>query len=201
MSAITRTKENGVDEVTDHKDEVEFLANTSVCLRDLRVVVAAHPADGCDRDRCHLADHRVESERGHCSPRYTLQPHCCSKELCWDSPTQGTACDEEDYDKCQQQYCIRVSTKCLLPKLKSHVKTTKAQCALVLLESVGYILIIAALMIKVTQRKRHPKICSGRRPSESMVIMQIEVPTKAMIALTAWKSKERLVEMPICAKI
>ena len=60
---------------------------------------------------------------------------------------------------------------------------------------------IAALMIKVTQRKRHPKICSGLRPSESMVIMQIEVPTNAMIALTAWNSRERLVDIPICAKI
>jgi hypothetical protein len=60
---------------------------------------------------------------------------------------------------------------------------------------------IAALMMKVTQRKRHPKICSGRRPSESIVMMQMEVPTKAMIALTAWKSKERLVEIPIWAKI
>jgi hypothetical protein len=62
-------------------------------------------------------------------------------------------------------------------------------------------LMIAALMMKVIQRKRHPKICRGRRPSESIVMMQIEVPTKAMIALTAWKSKERLVEIPIWAKI
>ena len=60
---------------------------------------------------------------------------------------------------------------------------------------------IAAFMMNVTQRKRQPKICSGRRPSESMVIMQIEVPTKAIIALTAWKSRERLVEIPICEKI
>ena len=95
----------------------------------------------------------------------------------------------------------RYNTKLHLPRLKSHVNTTKAQCALVLLESVGYTLMIAAFMIKVTQRKRHPKICSGRRPSESMVIMQIEVPTNAIIALTAWNSKERLVDIPICAKI
>jgi hypothetical protein len=34
-----------------------------------------------------------------------------------------------------------------------------------------------------------------------MVIIQIDVPTKAMIALTAWNSSERLVVMPIWAKI
>jgi len=34
-----------------------------------------------------------------------------------------------------------------------------------------------------------------------MVMMQMEVPTNAMIAFTAWKSNDRLVEMPICAKI
>ena len=95
----------------------------------------------------------------------------------------------------------RESVQHVLPKLKSHVNTTKAQCALALSESAGYILMIAALMINVMQRKRHPKICSGRRPRESMVMMQIEVPTKAITALTAWKSKERLVEMPNCANI
>jgi hypothetical protein len=62
-------------------------------------------------------------------------------------------------------------------------------------------LMIAAFMMKVTHKNRHPKICSGRRPSESIVIMQIEVPTNAIIALTAWKSKERLVDIPIWAKI
>jgi len=95
----------------------------------------------------------------------------------------------------------RRSDQLILPKLKSHVNTTNAQCALVLLESVGYTLIIAALIMKVTQRNRHPKICSGRRPSESMVMMQIEVPTKAMMALTAWNNNERLVDIPICEKI
>lgn len=62
-------------------------------------------------------------------------------------------------------------------------------------------MMIAAFMIKVTHKNRHPKICSGRRPRESIVKMQIEVPTNAMIALTAWKSNERLVDMPIWLKI
>jgi hypothetical protein len=60
-------EENSVEEVTDHEDEVEFLADLSVCSQELRDCASTHPADRCDRDWGHLADHRVESERGHCS--------------------------------------------------------------------------------------------------------------------------------------
>jgi hypothetical protein len=61
-------EEYSVEEITDHEDKVEFLANVSVCSRDPWDCVATYPANRCDRNRGNLADHRVESERGHCSP-------------------------------------------------------------------------------------------------------------------------------------
>lgn len=61
-------EEDSVEEVTDHEDEVEFLVDVSTCAQDLGDCVATHPADRCDCDGGHLADHRVEGKRGHCSP-------------------------------------------------------------------------------------------------------------------------------------
>jgi hypothetical protein len=60
---------------------------------------------------------------------------------------------------------------------------------------------IAALIINVRHKNKHPKICNGLLPSESIVKMQMVVPTNAIIAFTAWNSSDLLVEMPICAKI
>ena len=86
-------------------------------------------------------------------------------------------------------------------KLNAHVMTTNAQCAPVLWEVVGKTLMMAALIMKVAQRKRHPYISSGRRPMESIVRMQTEVPAKATIALTACRRSVKPVEIPIWAKI
>ena len=51
---------------------------------------------------------------------------------------------------CETHHCKRS------PKLNSQVSTTKAQCAAELSESVGKTLIIAALMMNVTHKIRHP---------------------------------------------
>lgn len=82
-------------------------------------------------------------------------------------------------------------------KLNSHVNTTNAQWAPVLLEFVGNTLMMAALIIKVAHKNKQPCISSGLRPILSMVRMQTAVPRKAIIALTAWKSSVIPVEMPI----
>jgi hypothetical protein len=86
-------------------------------------------------------------------------------------------------------------------KLNIQVSTMKAQCAPVDDAEAGNTLMIAALIMKVTQRKRQPYISRGRRPKRSIVRMQTEVPRNANIAFTARKSRDRPVEMPICAKI
>ena len=73
-----RPEEERVDQIADDEDDVEF------------------PADGRNGDGCHLADHRVEGEGGHGTPRHALGPHCGAEEFGGDGPRQGATGDEED---------------------------------------------------------------------------------------------------------
>jgi hypothetical protein len=83
-------EENGVEEVADYEDEVEFLAsvsaNSHMILERFDREMATYPADRSDGNWSHLADHRVESEGSHRSPRHTFQTHRRSKEFGWNCP-------------------------------------------------------------------------------------------------------------------
>src|SRR5690349_7675426 len=70
-------------------------------------------------------------------------------------------------------------------KLKTHVMTTNVQCAAVLDDEAGNTLISAQLTANVHAIRIFPPICNFRRPIESIIQMQSEVPRNEMIALQA----------------
>jgi hypothetical protein len=83
-------EEDRVEEVADDENEVEFLAsvsaNSHMILERFDRKMATYPADRSDGNWSHLADHRVESEGSHRSPRHTFQTHRRSKEFGWNCP-------------------------------------------------------------------------------------------------------------------
>jgi hypothetical protein len=80
--------------------------------------VGTHPANCRDSNRSDLADHRVESKRGHGAPRNSLEAHRRAEEFCWNSPAEGSTCQEEHCEQYTQSVGRNQCRSCRLTEVE-----------------------------------------------------------------------------------